>query len=203
VSAFGRLRAERAATAAQFARNGAWEQAFAVDPQVPDAQALARYLDGAGEIAFEAFFGEAFFGVRRTGSAAEVAAFAQACVRALPDDGGSPFLSRLAQAIGVPAADARCVLAEVGCVNAWRSVGSVGAPFPFATARDTEAFIARVAASPVWSDTTHAKAIEFGFEAPLPHWIALPVSDALPPYAPDLRRLRRAIEEAGEALPGR
>jgi len=52
----------------QFAKSGSWEAAWSFDlSELPDPGAVRCYLAGAPEIAFEAFFDEAFFGIRFAG----------------------------------------------------------------------------------------------------------------------------------------
>ncbi len=189
----------------QFAQAGAWESAWAFDRATPpSAAALADYLNGATEVAFEAFFGHAFFGARITGDAATVAALAAGCVTALQGArDGVDFFARLGDATGWRDLGDAIAFCEVGAVNAWRSVGAVGSAAP---ARDPAALDAQVdalwrtlAGSALARDTTHHKALELAATAPLAHWFALPVSGDAPPFALDRALLRDALAWAAGA----
>lgn len=182
----------------QFARDGLWEAAWAFDPDSPPGDAALRdYLQGAGEVAFEAFFGEAFFGVRRRGEPAELAAFARACVTALRGSGDAPaFLAALTRRTGLGGWGRAIAFAEVGAVNAWRSVG----PFRMPAAREAlaqfEPLWQALGATPLARHAQHRKAVEFACEEPLPHWFALPVSSPQPPFALERQLLLGALQAA-------
>ncbi|WP_284619213.1 hypothetical protein [Aquabacterium humicola] len=84
--------------------------------------------------------------------------------------------------------------AEVGAVNAWRSVGAFRIERPHEAARDLDALWTALMAAPVARADTHRKAMEIAYDAPLPHWLGLPVCEARPPFALSLERLRAALE---------
>lgn len=188
----------------QFAQGGEWESAWSFDRAAPpSATALADYLRGSTEVAFEAFFGHAFFGARVTGDAATVAAFAEGCGTALQGArDGADFFARLGDATGFRCLGGAIAFCEVGAVNAWRSVGAVGTSAP---ASDPAAFDAQLdtlwhslMASALARDTTHRKALELAATHPLPHWFALPMSGDAPPFALDRTRLRDALAWAAQ-----
>jgi hypothetical protein len=84
--------------------------------------------------------------------------------------------------------------AEIGCVNAWRSVGALRmAPPHVALCSGFEPLWRQLTAHPVGQNTRHAKAIEFGYEQPLAHWFGLPVSTPGEPHAVSEALLRQAL----------
>lgn len=137
--------------------DGEWERAVTFAPgEVPEVPADAT------DVACEAFFGQAFFGVRYRSPAA-VPLFARALTRA-------DFLGAFAD---LPLArDLDFV--ELGAEGAWRSVGPlrVDPAAPFAE------IWGQVRQASVWFDTAHDKALEFTFANGdgTSHWFALPVS---------------------------
>lgn len=188
----------RRPTLGQFAKDGAWEAAWAFPPaQPPSPERLHDYLAGTPELAFEAFFGDAFLGLRLRGEPPAVAAQARACVDALREAAdGIDFLTRLAAGLGLPGHYAFAGppdFAEVGAVNAWRSVGGFRIEPPSRLLDDFEGVWQALAASPVGRDTVHRKAIEFAGSRPLPHWFALPVGRADAPEVLDAGALRAAV----------
>ena len=132
---------------------GVWEEAVTFAPgEVPEVR--------CDDVAAEAFWGKAFFGMRT----ADLAWFSHAMTE--PDFFAviDPDVRELA-------------FMEIGAEGAWRSVGA----FRFTGEPDWEA----LAASPVWQDTTHDKALEFAYDGGR-CWFALPLG----------RRLERARVEA-------
>jgi hypothetical protein len=113
-----------APTAYQFAQGGAWETArlFPCD-RLPSAHELLAYLDHTTEVAFEAFFGRSFFGARMVGPAREVEEFSARCLLAVSAQAG--FFQIFHRELGCPVPGQQPAFAEIGCVNAWRSVGAV------------------------------------------------------------------------------
>ena len=181
-------------TLGQFAKQGSWETAwaFAIDA-LPSHDPVRAYLAGVTEVAFEAFFGDAFFGLRLQGDAADVEARALACVAALADAAeGDGFIAALSRHLGCQGFGGEIAFAEVGAVNAWRSVGAFRTDDPSPAMPWLDALLR----APVALNTTHRKAIEFASERPLPHWFALPVSASAPPFAIEPGLLRSALEAA-------
>lgn len=178
----------------QFAQGGVWEQAwfFGADA-LPGDEAVTTYLANSTELAFEAFFGPAFFGVRRRGSTAEVRRFALDCVNALRASHTGSFFAALQQRLQLPVAGAPIAFMELGCVNAWRSVGALRFDDPMAAAADFETTWQAVQASAVAQDTQHPKALELAFHAPLPHWFGVPVSALQAPFGLSREALQRLL----------
>jgi hypothetical protein len=185
-------------TGAQFAKHGAWEEAWSFPCQkLPDNTALHAYLARSSEIAFEVFFGEAFFGIRLRSDPLSVENFASICLRALgqASDGGQ-FFSILSRSANLDGLGQRMSFAEIGTVKAWRTVG---------TFRIADLQVASVNFGMLWSavnastlarDVSHRKAIEFAFATPILHWFALPVSASEPPYPLSAEMLREALSSA-------
>lgn len=123
----------------------------------------------ARDVACEAFFGEAFFGVRFVGPdpATSVTSFAHALA-------GPDFFPAVVRDLGLPLAQ-RFTYAEVGAEGAWRSVGA------FRIADPAHPDWAVLMGSPVWHDTRHNKALEFSFDNGdgTTHWFALPLGREL------------------------
>lgn len=186
----------------QFAKNGSWEDAWAFEQNALPSRALVTdYLAGATEVAFEAFFGAAFFGARMSGEAQEVAEFSFACVSALgaATDGAS-FFSSLSKYKSLGAFGRQIVFSEIGAVNAWRSVGSVKTGEPRDALEKFDALWSSLASAPLARNTGHSKAIEFAGAFPIYHWFALPVSSSQPPFALDRELLRQALHFAATAM---
>lgn len=189
-------------TAVQLAHGGDWEHGRRWEiGRLPDEAELARCAGGKEELAFELFFDAAFFGVRFTGSPAAVGERIRDCfaaARAAHD--GADFFAELSARTGLHGWGAKVDFAEVGAVNAWKSIGAVrveGLPVEEA---DFEEWWHAIARSPVARETAHPKAVEFACSAPVPHWFALPVSTSEPPHAPDRGLLRAAVRAAVEAF---
>ena len=164
----------------QFAHGGARENAWS--PSLDGALTEDAFLAAVGtanEFAAEAFFGPAFFGVRLTGSpeplAGQLKEFAHAA-RAAND--GSDFFHRWSASNGNDRWGRHVDFAEIGAVNAWRSVGATRVPWPLPGALDVPAFAAQLNSTALGTNRTHPKAIEFGCATPLPHWFGLPISAA-------------------------
>lgn len=164
-----------APTMCQFAKDGLWESAwsFPIDrpPPLPE---LDAYLAHRTEIAFEAFFGDAFFGVRLSGTASEVKAFSVRCLKALRAQ--ASFFDTLQREIGCPCLGQKPDFVEVGCVNAWRSIGAFRMTDLVPTTPEFELLWSQICNSSVGRDTEHAKAIEFAFKHPLEHWFGIPIT---------------------------
>ncbi|MFD1711140.1 hypothetical protein FVQ98_13670 [Ottowia sp. GY511] len=185
----------------QFAKHGAWESAWAWErDRPPSPAALQTYLAGATEVAFEAFFGPAFFGVRLQAEAPKIEALAQACVSALHTsiDGPHFFFALIGEATGFHDLGRLIAFLEVGAVNAWRTVGSVRAGAPSLALAQLDVLWQALADSPLARDASHRKAVELAVASPLPHWFALPVSSQQPPYELDRDLLREALRFAAK-----
>jgi hypothetical protein len=189
-------------TSGQFAKNGAWEQAWSFDrTAVPDDAGVVSYLANTSEVAFEAFFGDAFFGIRFAGLPLAIEAFALNCVRAFREEGGGDsFFSALRENLGVEIFGSKVAFAEVGSVNAWRSVGAFRIEKPQYALANLEEVLTSLASSSVAQDPSHRKAIEFAFKEPIPHWLGIPVSDSEAPYKISFVLLSQALQLIEEPM---
>ncbi len=181
-----------APTLCQFAKDGAWESAWSFPSgRLPPASELAAYLSHRTELAFEAFFGRSFFGARITGSTLEVEAFATQCFRAVRAQ--QSFFDVLRHELGCPVPSQPPAFAEIGCVDAWRSVGAIRVVEPQLATSEFERLWFSLLDSSVNRNTRHAKAIEFAFEAPVAHWFGLPISTPGEPNSLSESMLRQAL----------
>ena len=184
-----------APTSGQFAKDGAWEHAWSFPSDaLPDEIALRTYLGPATEVAFEAFFGDAFFGVRLSGPPPAIRAFADQCLQAICAAAqGESFMAALGQRLHFGPSRKKISFAEVGAVNAWRSVGAFRIPDSHLALSDFESLWAALESSQVGQDTQHRKAIEFAFDHPLAHWFGIPVSTQEAPHQISRALLRDAF----------
>lgn len=183
-------------TSGQYAKNGAWEQAWSFPfAALPDDASAHDYLAESAEIAFEVFFGDAFFGARFTGSPAATEDFAVNCLRALrATSRGEPFFAALRRFLSLDSLGTQVAFAEIGCVNAWRSIGAFRIANPQAALQNFDYTVANLKRQPVAQDVRHRKAIEFACESPLPHWFGIPISSPLPPHDISPALLRDALQ---------
>lgn len=182
-------------TLGQFAKAGSWETAWSFDVDNPPAEAaVITYLDSCTELAFEAFFGPAFFGLRFIGTPAQVQAFAFEGLAALRASRDGSFFAQMRQRFQLPLAGAAPAFTELGCVNAWKSIGTVRFDNPQAAAAAFDDTWRQVQASPLSRDTRHVKALEYAFEAPLAHWFGVPVSELEAPFTLSPSALRQALQ---------
>jgi hypothetical protein len=183
-------------TTCQFAKDGVWEQAWSFPghrpPSLPE---LDGYLADRTEVAFEAFFGNAFFGARLSGSGPEVKAFSIKCLKAVSAQ--ASFLDTLRREIGCPVLGQAPDFAEIGCVNAWRTIGAFRITGLQPTASEFDLLWSLICVSPVGRDTVHAKAVEFAFQQPLEHWFGIPICVEGGPNRMSKTWLRRTIARAG------
>lgn len=187
-----------APTLCQFAKDGVWEEAWSFpSDRLPSLLELENYLANRTEIAFEAFFGRAFFGVRLSGTRPEVKASSIQCLKAASAQ--ALFFDTFRHELGCPVLGQKPDFAEVGCINAWRSVGAFRISLPQPCASEFELLWDLIEGSPVGRVTDHAKAIEFAFKQPLEHWFGLPVSVEGGPNRVSKTLLRQTIEHAGQA----
>jgi hypothetical protein len=149
------------------ALDGAWEQALTFRPGelIREAE-VPPMVAAATDVACEAFFGDAFFGLRHVGPDARrfVVTFGQALA-------GPDFFAALTH---LPLAQ-DLQYAEIGAEGAWRSVG----PYRL-DSLDPDGVWVGLQSTAVARDTVHDKALEFSFGNGdgTTHWFALPVSRA-------------------------
>lgn len=161
--------------------DGAWEQAVTLRVG-EDLSSLAMVsVDSASDVACEAFFESAFFGVRHVGTPRQLSDFVGTfAAAAASSDSGPALFERIAAAGGVEVGR-HFRYCELGAEGAWRSVGPMRIEDPAAALADSDTLWAAVCSAPVAHDTSHPKALEFTF-ANRPglddttHWFALPVS---------------------------
>ncbi len=150
---------------------GRWEEALVFQPSPVGPAGLVEHLGTSEEVACEAFFGAAFFGMRVHGPAP--ARFVRAFVDAMSGAADGAEFFTAVEGLGV-ALETGFGFAEVGAEGAWTTVG------PFRIERpcdvDVDVLWERLVASPVGRDRTHDKAVEFTFSGGITHWFALPVS---------------------------
>lgn len=164
----------------KLAVDGAWERAVTFQPgQYTDEAQAAAYLAGGHEVACEAFFGAAFFGIRRRGAPEHLSRFVACFGRAVAASGDGAELLRAMAAAGVPVAR-DFGYAEIGAEGAWSSVGPFRVADPTSALADFGATWLAVARSNVGLDVAYDKAVEFSFDNGdgTTHWFALPVSRA-------------------------
>lgn len=184
-----------APTSGQFAKGGEWERAWSFSTNSLPSEATVRdYVRPSKELAFEAFFGSAFFGARMVAQPPEVELFALTCLRAMHASRDRPFFSVFQEHLHVPSPDSSVSFAEIGCVNAWRSVGTIRIPDPLEALSAFEETWRAVELSAPYRDTAHPKAIEFAFEQPFPHWFGVSVSPSGQPYRISKALLRTALQ---------
>lgn len=184
-----------APTSYQFAKGGQWEKAWRFSPgSLPSPLELEAYVAQDHEIAFEVFFGQSFFGARKTGSTQELMDFCAKCLLAVKSKGS--FFDRFRRDLGCPVAGQSPDFAEIGCVNAWRSIGAFRIHASQHSASAFEALWQPIHDSSVGRDLHHAKAIEFAFSQPLEHWFGLPVSVASESNSISKTLLSRTLESA-------
>jgi hypothetical protein len=181
-------------TLAQFAKNGSWETAWAFTLEtLPSENSITAFLESNQELAFEVFFGQAFLGVRFEGKTDQVKSFAIACVQAfLLARDARTFFESLCEQTGLTNFTQSFSFAEIGAINAWRSVGAF--KINDLLEPDLEAIWQALQTSSVTANTTHVKAIEFACNQPIAHWLALPVSLLEPPFELQENLIRQALE---------
>jgi hypothetical protein len=180
----------------QFAKLGVWEEAWIIKSEagMPDEQAVMTYLADAEEVAFEVFFGTAFFGLRCRGTPQQVLQFALACIRAQHESlVGDSFLSLLSSALEVPAWGEHVEFAEVGAVNFWKSIGPYRVPDLKLAQGNPEVLLQALKQTPLGQNTQHPKAMELGCIGIFPHWFGLSVSSEQPPFALSLMQLKQVL----------
>lgn len=160
-----------APTMGKVAVGGRWEQALVFRPSQLSTKQLEDQLGASEEVACEAFFGSAFFGMRVHGP--DPARFVKAFADAMGGAADGPEFFTAVEGLGA-ALETGFGFAEVGAEGAWNTVG------PFRIERpcdvDFEVLWRDLTTSPVGRDRTHDKAVEFTFSGGITHWFALPVS---------------------------
>ena len=179
----------------QFAKGGIWEQAWQFKPsQIPDDEAVAHYLKEVDEVAFELFFGPAFFGLRFRGTPDQVKLGALACVKAYRMCSAEmSFFNLLSIFLNTEPWGQKVAFAEVGAVNFWKSVGPYRWPHLDAVKNDPELAMQALQQTAVGSNTEHPRALELGCDTPYPHWFGLPISSQTPPYTLSYELLSDAL----------
>ena len=166
----------------------------------PEATTVEAFCGSAVEVAFEAFFGEAFFGARCKGTPQEVIDFATRCTNAFAAATcGESFFRALFEPNELLHVGRKPVKAEAGAVNAWKSLGAHSLELP--TTRNAEEVWREHLLSelPFAKSVTHKKAIELAFDHPLHHWFAMPISESEPPYALSRMLLTAVLAEVAVA----
>ncbi len=155
---------------------GEWERAAVFRPdRMPSQAEVLEQFGSCEEVACEAFFGEAFFGVRKHGPDVPrfLAEFANAVASA---KAGQDFFQSMGRLGVVLETDFQ--FAEIGAEGAWNSVGAFRILDPCVSLEHSSTLWREVAATAVGSDVVHNKAVEFTFAGGATHWLALPVSDS-------------------------
>ncbi len=165
-----------APTLCKVATGGHWERAVVFQPgQMPSEAEVLERFGSPEEVACEAFFGQAFFGVRKHGP--DVAGFVVAFTDALASAGSGQDFFRSMAGMGI-ILETGFQFAEIGAEGAWNSVGAFRIMDPCAALKHIDSVWREIAAAPVGQDTAHNKAVEFTFAAGATHWLALPVSES-------------------------
>jgi hypothetical protein len=189
-------------TSAQFAKCGSWETAWSFTQlDSPSRTALSAYLGGAREVAFEVFFGDAFFGVRFEGNPKDVEKFSRHCIESFCNTSvGSEFFEALQMALSWTGLGRNALFTEVGAVNAWKSVGAHRLPPPNQALQDFDNLWKDISQTILATETTHKKAIEFAYDTPAEHWFALPVNASQVSNLLSRNKLKNALHAASYSL---
>jgi hypothetical protein len=163
----------------QFAKDGVWESAWSFEiDALPPQDKISAYTHSTSELAFEAFFGDHFFGIRAKGDAEKIHEFAIECVAALDDTlSGKQFFDSLQNRLKLNLFASPMSYAEIGAVNAWRSVGGFKIHNLPVNKTEFDQLFITLQQSNVASNKSHSKAVEFAFDSPMSHWLAIPISD--------------------------
>jgi hypothetical protein len=176
----------------QFAKNGIWEEALKLE--IPASKMLLSdwFTSASDDVALEIFFGEASFAGLRLKPFQHQAELMRFCdnpsIEAMRDIFAAPELFR-----GKPE------FAELGVVNAWKSIGAKllwrqGEAIP-----SQEVLAAMLKDSSLWSQAKPI-ALELGYTKPFPHWRAVPVSQKNESgYRLNLVRLHEALSHEIDA----
>lgn len=160
---------------------GSWETSVSFQRgELISVDGAASLVAGSADVACEAFFGSAFFGMRRTGSSSDLARDVSLFARCLAvAHTGHEFFDLLQAAFDLPLLQV-FAHAEIGAEGAWLSVGAYRIDDPSIVSGAFDTHWPRIAASPVGQDISHDKALEFSYhnggDDGSTHWVALPVS---------------------------
>ncbi|MDD3918320.1 MAG: hypothetical protein PHX00_14285, partial [Synergistaceae bacterium] len=162
----------------KMAAGGEWERAEVFQPGCfISEEEVKKYLGKKDEIACEAFFCDAFFGARKRGTPEKLVRFVLDFNRALAlSANGRDFFRRVAERPGIPVGNG-FLFAEVGAVDAWKSVGPFRIEDPCAALEHFKELLSKLERSAASREREHPKAVEFAFGGGCEHWIALPVSE--------------------------
>jgi len=168
-----------APTHGKMATDGEWEKAGIFRPgSFTEERDVVHYLKSRNEVACECFFDDAFFGTRRIGPTDHLVEFVLSFMRNLGrSQSGSKLFEALRSELNIKISE-HFAFAEIGAVDAWKSIGAFRIDNPLGPLNSFESFYEALSASPVGQDRTYKKAIEFAFDNldGTYHWIALPIS---------------------------
>jgi hypothetical protein len=170
----------------QIASDGRWEDALHVTTGTTDATKVREWLDAAAaNLAVEAFFpvanGLAFLGVRLASWRQElqrhmVLRLVSAFI-ASPGMSAAEWIRTMESSVGGALFRTVPGFLELGKVNAWRSFGSAVFWPNEAMLSPLDSFDRIVASHPRFLAVSDLPlAIEFGFDATLPHWYGHPIT---------------------------
>ncbi len=189
----------------QLAVDGEWETATVLKPGDFCGLAQAKeYLGNRTEMAFEAFFNGAYFGIRHAGNPADLAQLIVQYASALHvSKDGHEFFNAIPSARIVHLSEL-FAFSEIGAVNAWGSVSPYRILDPTACLSKFQATWKTMGGTPVCKNITYKKAIEFVFEnGDGTHWFAFPVSSSTPPFALEKEKLMKALKTYSAFRTGR
>lgn len=181
----------------QLAFDGQWENAIEFMPgRFCSLDEVKQYLGDRKEVAFEAFFEDAFFGIRHVGSsemlANQILKYASSILSAA---NGEEFFNIISESNSFKLAK-NFKLAEIGAVNAWKSVAAIAISDPIESLSTLEDTFNQINETEVGQNNTHSKAIEFAFDNAdgTSHWFAFPISMKMAPYSLQIEKLKFAFE---------
>ncbi len=133
----------------KMAAGGEWERAEVFQPGCfISEEEVKKYLGKKDEIACEAFFCDAFFGARKRGTPEKLVRFVLDFNRALAlSANGRDFFRRVAERPGIPVGNG-FLFAEVGAVDAWKSVGPFRIEDPCAALEHFKELLSKLNAPP-------------------------------------------------------
>jgi hypothetical protein len=155
----------------QFAANGIWEDALRLEIPVNKAVLSDWLATASDDVALEVFSGEAAFIGLRLKPFQHLSQLLHLC--------DNPSIETIRTIFAAPQLfRGKPDFAELGVVNAWKSVGAVKLWQQGKTIPTLESLEKLLENSILW---TQAKplALEFAYIKPLPHWRAVPVSEKI------------------------
>jgi hypothetical protein len=188
----------------QLAFDGNWEEALSFLPGKFRTEAeVVEYLGKRAEVAFEAFFRDSFFGIRRRGKSEDLVHFVRASAEALHSAKPGEFFQMLSNSLELPLAE-RFKHAEIGADRAWKSVGPFVIADPKVALESLDSLWTLLLKSPVGRNETRPKAIEFAYDNGdgTTHWFAFSVSENNPPYAISRSKIKNALETYCQIVEG-